>query len=400
MAVGLALEHNLRHLRVLLAVAQHGTITRAAELCCVSQPAVTQAIAKMERMAGGALFSRSSRGLFPTKLGEMLAVRVARAIGYLDNGTRPFSPRLAQRATFPQLHAVIAVRETENFTLAAGRLGISQPTVHRAVTMLERDAGLALFDRTSHGIIANQACQALATAAKLTFAELAQAETDLADATGRELGRIAVGAMPMACNYLLPNVIARFRETGRQMLIHVEEGRYVQLLGRLRRGDIDFLIGALRQTVPINDVVQKQLFEDRLAIVCRPGHPVAGNAKASLAELASYPWIVAPVGTPSRTSFEKFFKPLGNNAPKCLVEMGAIAPVCCLLEISNHLCCMPSAEARPKVLDGRLIKLPVEVELSARPIGITMRSTWLPTTAQQQFLELVGAVSAQSRLAQ
>ena len=88
MAVGLALEHNLRHLRVLLAVAQHGTITRAAEVCCVSQPAVTQAIAKMERMAGGALFSRSSRGLFPTKLGEMLAVRVARAIGYLDNGTR------------------------------------------------------------------------------------------------------------------------------------------------------------------------------------------------------------------------------------------------------------------------------------------------------------------------
>jgi DNA-binding transcriptional LysR family regulator len=43
---------NLRHLRVFLAVAEHGSITRAAELGLVSQPAVTQAIAKLATATG------------------------------------------------------------------------------------------------------------------------------------------------------------------------------------------------------------------------------------------------------------------------------------------------------------------------------------------------------------
>jgi LysR family transcriptional regulator of gallate degradation len=126
MPVGMSLEYNLRHLRVLLAVAEHGTVTRAAELCRVSQPAVTQAIAKLERLVGGALFIRSRRGLFLTKLGEVLARRVGRALTYLDTGTHEFSPRLGIRATVAQLQALIAVRETENFTLAAAKLGIAQ----------------------------------------------------------------------------------------------------------------------------------------------------------------------------------------------------------------------------------------------------------------------------------
>jgi LysR family transcriptional regulator, regulator for genes of the gallate degradation pathway len=180
-----ALETNLRHLRVLLAVAEQGSVTRAAELCRVSQPAVTQAIAKLERLVGCALFTRGSRGLFATNPGKVLAKRVSRAMAHLDGGTREFSPWLGQRVTYPQLQAVIAVRETENFTLAAARLGIAQPTVHRAISQLEREAGVSLFERTSRGMIASRACEAIATAARLAFYELAQAYTDLAEFAGR-----------------------------------------------------------------------------------------------------------------------------------------------------------------------------------------------------------------------
>jgi LysR family transcriptional regulator of gallate degradation len=105
-------------------------------------------------------------------------------------------------------------------------------------------------------MIASRACEALATAARLTFAELAQAETDIAEAAGREVGRIVVGGMPLSRTHLLPNVIAQFRTAGRQMAIHVVDGPYAQLLGGLRRGEIDFLVGALRNPAPIEDVEQ------------------------------------------------------------------------------------------------------------------------------------------------
>ena len=56
------MKSNLRHLRVFLSVADTGTITRAAELCHVSQPAVTQAMAKLETIAGQPLFARKPQG--------------------------------------------------------------------------------------------------------------------------------------------------------------------------------------------------------------------------------------------------------------------------------------------------------------------------------------------------
>ncbi|TPE43414.1 LysR family transcriptional regulator, partial [Amaricoccus solimangrovi] len=215
---------NLRHLRVFLAVADSGSITRAAEAALVSQPAVTQAIAKLEREAETALFQRTPGGLHATPAGEVLAGRARRAFGFIDAALADLAPRLRLTATAAQLRALIAVREAENFTLAARRLGIAQPTVHRAITGLEQEAGRALFERTSYGMIATRAAQALARAARLAFAELAQAEADVAETLGREAGRIVVGAMPLSRATVLPAAIARFREQGRTLPISVRDG--------------------------------------------------------------------------------------------------------------------------------------------------------------------------------
>ncbi|MFZ3582857.1 LysR family transcriptional regulator, partial [Loktanella sp. DJP18] len=74
----------LRHLRVLLAVAESGSVTEAAQASGVSQPAVTQALHKLESIAGGPLFDRTHRGTFATPRGAVLIRRVRRALGRLD----------------------------------------------------------------------------------------------------------------------------------------------------------------------------------------------------------------------------------------------------------------------------------------------------------------------------
>lgn len=57
------MKSNLRHLRIFVAVAETGSIGRAAVLCNVSQPAATQAIGRLERVAGQPLFLRRPRGV-------------------------------------------------------------------------------------------------------------------------------------------------------------------------------------------------------------------------------------------------------------------------------------------------------------------------------------------------
>ena len=72
------MKWNLRHLRVFLAVTRHSSVSRAAGECNLSQPAVTQAIAKLERGLGQPLFHHQAQGLFATPAGEQLAVLSAR----------------------------------------------------------------------------------------------------------------------------------------------------------------------------------------------------------------------------------------------------------------------------------------------------------------------------------
>jgi LysR family transcriptional regulator of gallate degradation len=99
---------NLRHLRVFLAVADSGSVTRVAEQGLVSQPAVTQAVAKLEREAETALFARTPHWLFPTAAGEALANRARRAFGLLDPALEDVAPRLRLTATSARLPAVAA----------------------------------------------------------------------------------------------------------------------------------------------------------------------------------------------------------------------------------------------------------------------------------------------------
>lgn len=384
---------NLRHLRVFAAVAQTGSVTRAAGLCHLSQPAVTQAIGKLERLTGTPLFQRTPQGLFLTAAGAALVERVKRAFGFLDPALTDLAPRLRMTASAAQLHALVAMCETENFTLAARRMGLAQPTVHRAITQLEQEAARPLFERTSYGMIATRPALAVAQAAQLAFAELNQAEADLAEMVGREVGRIVIGAMPLSRSYILARTIARFRERRPTLPIKALDGPYDDLMIGLRRGEVDFLIGALRDPPPIGDIDQQLLFDDGLVMVARHDHPLMKTNQITLASLAEYPWVVANESTPTRRYFERLFAPLGADAPRSLVETGSMILLRELLRVSDHVGCISRLQVAAEVELGFIGVLPFALDASSRPIGLTVRSGWMPTRAQREFLDDLRAVA-------
>ncbi|MBB4953672.1 DNA-binding transcriptional LysR family regulator [Agrobacterium vitis] len=381
--------YNLRHLRIFLSVVDTGSVTKAAQAYHVSQPAVTQALSKMEQQSGVALLTRTPQGLFASKAGEVLCCRVRRAFALLDPAFAEISSRLHRTASVAQLVALIAVREAENFTLAARQIGLAQATVHRAISQLEHEVGRPLFERSPHGIVATRQAQALAQAARLAFAELAQADAELADLTARDGGHIVVGAMPLSRSYALPRTIAAFRTVRPSVPVHIVEGPYNDLLAGLRRGEIDFLIGALRNPTPIADVEQQALFDDTLVLLCGARHPLAAGKDISVRDLLDYPWITPPAGTPARRHFDELFSQSGNAPPKSIVESSSFILMRELLDNSDHLGCTSALQAEADIARGLLKALPLDMRHTARPIGLTLRKDWLPTQAQKQFLDLL-----------
>jgi DNA-binding transcriptional LysR family regulator len=323
----------------------------------------------------------------PTEAGLRLIERIDRALSVLDTALADLAPRLVLTATMAQLQALVAVVEAESFSEAARRLGVAQPTVHRAVAQIEGEAGRALFDRTRHGVIAARSTQRLAVAARLLQAEMDQAWADLAEMQGREVGRIVIGGMPLSRSSLLGPALARFRVERPTLRVKVVEGPFRELLLGLRRGEIDFLIGALRPGEVVPDLTQEALLEDRMAVVCRPGHPA--EKSRTNAGLAGYPWVLPPEGTPGRAAFAALFP----EAPASLVETGSLILMRELLAQSDHLGFISALQVRPEIALGALVAVRVPLDDAPRVIGILTRRGWQPTTAQGGMLDAVRKVA-------
>ncbi len=386
------MRYNLRHLRVFLTVSETGSVTRAAEISRVSQPAVTQAISRLEGTLGVALFNRLPHGSFLTPAGEIFHRRVQRAFLLLDRVLTEIAPRLQLTLTGSQIDALIAVSDVENFTLAARRLGLAQPTVHRAITQLEQEAQRKLFERTAQGTIATRLGHSLAQAGRLALAELSQAEAELAELHARAAGKIVIGAMPLSRSHILPAAIVKFQQERPAQTILITEGPYAELLSGLRRGDIDFLIGALRHPAPIDDIEQRALLQDTAVMVGRPDHPIFRVPSPALSELAHYPWIVSAPGTPIRNHFDQLFSDQGVT-PRQLVESGSLILMREILSQTDYLGFASGGQVRAEIARGLL--RPVDFDLSAtrRPIGLTTRMGWLPTPAQRLLIEIIEGVA-------
>ena len=381
---------SLRHLRLVLGVADTRSLTQAAALSRVSQPAVSAALNGIEAAYGTAIFLRHPSGFTLTPAGEAVALRIRRAFSLLDPALAELAPRLTLTATVAQLTALITVAECESFSGAARKLGLAQPSVHRAVRQIEREAGRALFDRSPHGVIATRAVRQLAVAARLAFGEMDQAKADVADLVGREVGRIIIGAMPLSRAVLLGPAIAQFRATWKSLPLHVIEGPYAELLLGLARGEVDFLLGALRPSS--GDVHQEALFYDELSIVARPDHPVLQGA-GNLQDLARFPWVVPALATPARDHFTAMFMAAGIEVPQSLVETGSMVLLADLVEKSDHLGFVSRKQVARDIAQGRLARVRYTPQDTLRPIGLTTRKNWHPTRAQNDLIAIVRNLS-------
>ncbi|WP_286237855.1 LysR family transcriptional regulator [Neptuniibacter halophilus] len=393
---------NIRHLRVFLEVVDCKSISKASEKVFLSQPAITQAIAKLEAALGTSLFQRRSDGMFASESGEIFAVRVKRAMEMLQaglkgavrlGGSKAQPGHLLQQLTTTQLRALVAVTEAHNFSIAGRNLGISQSSLHRAARELEGVLEVVLFEKTSTGISSSKAARALAKACKLAFAEIRQGKDEVDALHNREIGRLVIGSMPLARTSLLPEAIIGFSEQFPDFRIKVNDGPYDDLLYHLRHGDIDILLGALRFPAPADDVQQEELFSSPVAVVARPDHPLSQMKQVDIQTLQKYPWVVPHSGTPTRAIFESLFSEAGTEAPQRLVESGSQVLIRSLLLGSDRLTLISEHQIQHELSLGILKPVPYELPHAYRPIGLTVRRSWRPTNTQLSFMERLRGAS-------
>jgi DNA-binding transcriptional LysR family regulator len=372
---------NLRHLAAFRATAACGTLTGAAAAVHMTQPAVSQAIAALERDFGVPLFERSSSGSALTEAGRLCAARIERILARLRDAIAEVTAGLqaAQRAgrgiTATQLLALTAVSDGGGFSAAAKTQGVTRATFHRSLRQLEATVGTALLETTSHGLRLTREAERLTAFA------------------GADRGGTVIGAMPLARSFIVPRAVLAFSVRWPGHSVAILDGPYESLLQALQLGRADVLVGALRQEIP-GDVLQEHLFDDPLAIVVRAGHPLAAGGAGRVPkpdELRSYAWIAPRPGSPLRRHYESLIKTVAEGTGAAAIECNSLVAARAMLLASDRLMLLSAHQVRQELAAGQLALLAHPLGRVTRAIGLTIRRGWIPTKAQRELLEAIRA---------
>ncbi len=208
-----------------------------------------------------------------------------------------------------QLEIFCRIVELKSFTRAAADLFLTQPTVSGRIQSLEKRVGARLLDRNGREVTPTRAGHILYQHAKKLLALRAQAVQELSDFLGLMRGELEVGGSTIPGEYILPALIAQFKQQYPGVMIRLFIRDSGQITDAVESGALE--IGIVGSCPRDRDVRCTRLEDDELVIIVSPQHPLARREAASVDEILEEPFITREPGSGTRRAFDDALRKRG-----------------------------------------------------------------------------------------
>ncbi|MEU9164685.1 LysR family transcriptional regulator [Streptomyces sp. NPDC048424] len=258
----------------------------------------------------------------------------------------------------------------------AEALAFSPSAVSQQLSVLEREAGLPLLERTGRRVRLTPAGENLVRHAEAVLERLEQAEADLAEARGGLAGALRIGAFPTATRAIVPAALAALARRHPALEPMVSETDPAAVAHALRAGDLDVALVHEYDFVPAPQepgLATEPLFVEAMFLAAPAGEtpePSEGpDPGAVLRAHARAPWITATPGTLCHAMTVRACEAAGFT-PRVRHQVDEFATVLALVAAGQGVALVPqlgvTGPADPAV---RLTRLPVR-----RRTGLAFRS--------------------------
>lgn len=179
----------------------------------------------------------------------------------------------------------LAVVDAGSVTRAADVLDIAQPALSQALSRMERDLGVKLFERTRRGAQLTPAGEAIVEDIRLSVARIDAASHRAREIGAQRGGRLTIGFASAALFSLLPRAIAALREEVPNVELMLREMSNAEQASALEKGTID--IGLLHTPVAVGGRMREKLIvRERLLAVLPRAFAVGEDGKVGLKDLS------------------------------------------------------------------------------------------------------------------
>ena len=175
-----------------------------------------------------------------------------------------------------QLQAFCEVVERKSFSLAAERLGVTQPAVSLQVRSLEKRLGTQLLDRSGRRVAPTESGLKLYRSAQRLLALEEEIVSELAEeATGELEGTFEIGASTGPGGVLLSQVLCQFAHAHPALLVALSVFDTQTVVEHV--ADRTLELGVVGAAPRHRAVEYEPFFRDTVILACPPGHPFAGR---------------------------------------------------------------------------------------------------------------------------
>lgn len=193
------------------------------------------------------------------------------------------------------LEYLLALAAAGNFSRAAAKVGVSQPTLSTQLKKLEEELGAPLLERTPNGVLFTAAGQAVLARARRIAAEADAIRQEAKQAADPRSATITLGLFPTFGPYILPHLLTPLRQALPQAKLRFVEEKSAELLRQLRAGTLDAIVLA---ELPVDDTLSYQrLVREDFVLAAPHSHPLASSAAPlHLADLANHELLLLDEG--------------------------------------------------------------------------------------------------------
>lgn len=236
--------------------------------------------------------------------------------------------------------------------------------------MLEKRLGSRLFEKGKRPLRPTELCQTLAAQGRLVEAASSAAQTAVEQYSGGKAGTARIAGAPVFMDGVIANMMASFQAAYPDVTINQTYGYFDELSEQLGVGNIDLAICPVRPSEVPSHLNFKPILRGRNVIACAPSHPLARQSAVKLNDIATYPWIAPPAGSPLYADLKAALDSIGITDFRVSFTGGSLASIFNVMAGSNSLTVLPYSVVFMQRAANTITALPVKLEHPERELGL------------------------------
>jgi DNA-binding transcriptional LysR family regulator len=267
----------------------------------------------------------------------------------------------------------LAVVQRGALSGAAEDMGVTQPTLTKAIQRVEAEFGVALFVRSGRGMALTSA--GLRAAEQLQRLNAAHADTQILanDMRAQQAGLLRIGVTDASGESPVADAITSLLTQRPGMRIRLQHGRSDALAAQVMAAELDAAIVPAYEGQPLPGERTK-ISSDPMQLVVRRSHPLAQQSRVSVKDLVPYGWVIGSTSSAAYRAIEAVFAERNLPPPRVVLEVPYTSALSAGVLARSHLVSLLPASFLRRTDGASFVVLPVPEFRLARSVVLVTRS--------------------------